>query len=56
MTVPSTPRQNWRIVDKLAKAEKENKIAWSFEYFPPRTAQGLTNLYDRIERIRRYHV
>jgi len=51
MTVPSTPRQNWRIVDKLAKAEKENKIAWSFEYFPPRTAQGLTNLYDRIERM-----
>jgi hypothetical protein len=25
---------------------------WSFEFFPPRTAQGLQNLYDRIERMR----
>lgn len=24
---------------------------WSFEYFPPRTPQGLSNLYDRIERM-----
>lgn len=27
-------------------------MVWSFEYFPPRTAQGLQNLYDRIERMR----
>ncbi|KDN41872.1 putative MET13-putative methylene tetrahydrofolate reductase [Tilletiaria anomala UBC 951] len=47
----STPHANWRITDKIAKAERDGSIWWSFEYFPPRTSQGLTNLYDRIERM-----
>ncbi|KAE8224242.1 hypothetical protein CF326_g8066 [Tilletia indica] len=48
-----TPRgdESWKITAKLAKAERENRIWWSFEFFPPRTAQGLNNLYDRIERM-----
>ncbi|ODN80626.1 methylenetetrahydrofolate reductase [Cryptococcus amylolentus CBS 6039] len=41
-----------KITDKLHKAEKEGRPFWSFEYFPPRTAQGLQNLFDRIERMR----
>ncbi|WOO80694.1 Methylenetetrahydrofolate reductase 1 [Vanrija pseudolonga] len=41
-----------KITEKLAKAEREGRPFWSFEYFPPRTAQGLQNLYDRIERMR----
>ncbi|RSH83120.1 uncharacterized protein EHS24_006777 [Apiotrichum porosum] len=41
-----------KITDKLAKAEREGRPFWSFEYFPPRTAQGLQNLFDRIERMR----
>lgn len=41
-----------RITDKLQKAEREGRTYWSFEYFPPRTAQGLSNLFDRIERMR----
>ncbi|CAD6579082.1 MAG: hypothetical protein TREMPRED_002349, partial [Tremellales sp. Tagirdzhanova-0007] len=41
-----------RITDKLAKAEREGRPFWSFEFFPPRTAQGLQNLFDRIERMR----
>lgn len=28
-----------KITDKLAKAEREGRPFWSFEYFPPRTAQ-----------------
>jgi methylenetetrahydrofolate reductase (NADPH) len=28
-----------RISEKIARAEREDRIWWSFEYFPPRTAQ-----------------
>lgn len=42
---------SWKITTKIAKAQAEGRIWWSFEYFPPRTPQGLTNLYDRIERM-----
>ncbi|VDB94255.1 unnamed protein product [Peniophora sp. CBMAI 1063] len=41
-----------KISKKVEKATKEDKVWWSFEYFPPRTAQGLQNLLDRIERMR----
>jgi len=42
-----------KISHKIEQANKDNRIWWSFEYFPPRTAQGLQNLLDRIERMRR---
>lgn len=32
------------VTNKIAKAQAEGRIWWSFEFFPPRTAQGLTNL------------
>ncbi|KAI1796765.1 methylenetetrahydrofolate reduct [Ganoderma leucocontextum] len=41
-----------KISRKIDQAAKEDRIWWSFEYFPPRTAQGLQNLLDRIERMR----
>ncbi|KAH9884797.1 methylenetetrahydrofolate reduct [Cubamyces lactineus] len=41
-----------KISQKIEQAAKEDRIWWSFEYFPPRTAQGLQNLLDRIERMR----
>ncbi|KAI0923728.1 hypothetical protein AcW1_006609 [Taiwanofungus camphoratus] len=41
-----------KISKKIQRAESEDRIWWSFEYFPPRTAQGLQNLLDRIERMR----
>ena len=40
-----------KITAKLEKAKAEGRVWWSFEYFPPRTPQGLSNLYDRIERM-----
>ncbi|KAJ2465351.1 methylenetetrahydrofolate reductase (NAD(P)H) met13, partial [Coemansia sp. RSA 2337] len=42
-----------RIVDKLKQAEESGLPYFSFEYFPPKTEQGLVNLYDRIERMGR---
>ncbi|KAH8103992.1 methylenetetrahydrofolate reduct [Cristinia sonorae] len=41
-----------KISKKIEQAVKEDRVWWSFEYFPPRTAQGLQNLLDRIERMR----
>ncbi|KAI0272363.1 methylenetetrahydrofolate reductase-domain-containing protein [Gloeopeniophorella convolvens] len=41
-----------KISQKVQQSAKEGKVWWSFEYFPPRTAQGLQNLLDRIERMR----
>ena len=35
----------------LAEAERTGNPSFSFEYFPPKTAQGVQNLYDRIERM-----
>jgi len=41
-----------KISQKIEQSFKDDKVWWSFEYFPPRTAQGLQNLLDRIERMR----
>lgn len=39
------------ISKKLAEAEKAGEPVFSFEFFPPKTAQGVQNLYDRIDRM-----
>ncbi len=39
------------ISKKLAEAEKAREPVFSFEFFPPKTAQGVQNLYDRIDRM-----
>ncbi|PHH83514.1 hypothetical protein CDD82_65 [Ophiocordyceps australis] len=35
----------------VAEAGKGHQPSFSFEYFPPKTAQGVQNLYDRIDRM-----
>lgn len=39
------------ISKKLAAAHAKGQPTYSFEYFPPKTAQGVQNLYDRIDRM-----
>ncbi|KAF2279007.1 methylenetetrahydrofolate reductase 2 [Westerdykella ornata] len=39
------------ISQKLAQAQKDGKTTFSFEFFPPKTAQGVQNLYDRMDRM-----
>lgn len=39
------------ISDKLAEAERSGQPTFSFEFFPPKTAQGVQNLYDRMDRM-----
>lgn len=42
-----------KVIDKILKAQEEDRSYWSFEYFPPKTQQGVQNLYDRMERMYR---
>lgn len=39
------------ISSKLAAAHENGKATFSFEFFPPKTAQGVQNLYDRMDRM-----
>ncbi|KXX79788.1 Methylenetetrahydrofolate reductase 1 [Madurella mycetomatis] len=39
------------IREMLADAERTGEPSFSFEYFPPKTAQGVQNLYERMERM-----
>jgi methylenetetrahydrofolate reductase (NADPH) len=43
-----------KISEKLREAEKAHKPTYSFEFFPPKTAQGVQNLYDRMDRMHGY--
>jgi methylenetetrahydrofolate reductase (NADPH) len=39
------------ISSKLAASHEKSKPSFSFEFFPPKTAQGVQNLYDRMDRM-----
>ncbi|PVV01430.1 hypothetical protein BB560_002114 [Smittium megazygosporum] len=40
-----------KIIDKIKSAQQDDRPYWSFEYFPPKTPQGVINLYERVERM-----
>ncbi|KAK0715700.1 methylenetetrahydrofolate reductase-domain-containing protein [Lasiosphaeris hirsuta] len=42
------------IREMLAEADRTGNPSFSFEYFPPKTAQGVQNLYDRMERMNHF--
>lgn len=39
------------IKDLLADSQADRSPSFSFEYFPPKTAQGVQNLYERMDRM-----
>ncbi|KYK59564.1 methylenetetrahydrofolate reductase 1 [Drechmeria coniospora] len=39
------------IKEILSEAEKGAQPSFSFEYFPPKTSQGVQNLYERMDRM-----
>ena len=39
------------IISKMRKLIADKKPFYSFEYFPPKTEEGVFNLYTRIERM-----
>jgi methylenetetrahydrofolate reductase (NADPH) len=48
-----TVRELPQIKDKIAHCVEEGKRFYSFEFFPPKTEQGLLGLYERIARLSR---
>eukprot|EP00898_Chlorokybus_atmophyticus_P001234 jgi/Chlat1/2110/Chrsp17S02699 len=40
-----------KIIDKVRQAESEGRNYFSFEYFPPRTDEGVDNLFERMDRM-----
>lgn len=40
-----------KIVDKIEEHNRNGQTFYSFEFFPPRTEEGLYNLYQRIDRM-----
>ncbi|KAK9842600.1 hypothetical protein WJX81_008347 [Elliptochloris bilobata] len=43
-----------KIIDKMNASIKEGKPFFSFEFFPPRTEEGVENLFDRQDRMASY--
>ncbi|CAA7017420.1 unnamed protein product, partial [Microthlaspi erraticum] len=43
-----------KVVDKIKSVIKEGKTAFSFEFFPPKTEEGVENLFERIDRLVSY--
>lgn len=40
-----------KIIDKINLAVAEKRTFFSFEYFPPKTEDGVNNLYDRLDKM-----
>ncbi|KAI9276058.1 methylenetetrahydrofolate reductase-domain-containing protein [Sporodiniella umbellata] len=40
-----------KIIDKIKEGDHQKKINYSFEFFPPKTELGYTNLMDRLGRM-----
>lgn len=43
--------QSTKIITKIMKSIEEKRPFYSFEYFPPKTPEGVKNLYSRIDRM-----
>ncbi|KAK1317337.1 putative methylenetetrahydrofolate reductase [Acorus calamus] len=48
------PKEKMKVVEKIRAAEVENRPLFSFEYFPPKTDEGVENLFERMERMVSY--
>jgi len=40
-----------KVSDKIKHGLESNKVVFSFEFFPPKTEEGVENLYDRMDRM-----
>lgn len=47
--LPTHPQE--KFIDKINKQIELNEPFFSFEFFPPRTPEGLNNLYARFKRM-----
>jgi len=40
-----------KVIDKINRMMEANETCFSFEYFPPKTTDGVQNLYERLQRM-----
>ncbi|KAL7219413.1 hypothetical protein ACSBR2_012470 [Camellia fascicularis] len=40
-----------KVIEKMREGEKADKVVFSFEFFPPKTEDGVENLFERMERM-----
>lgn len=40
-----------KVIDKINKGLEGGNVVFSFEFFPPKTDEGVENLYDRMDRM-----
>uniref|UniRef100_A0A1J3CZC5 Methylenetetrahydrofolate reductase n=2 Tax=Noccaea caerulescens TaxID=107243 RepID=A0A1J3CZC5_NOCCA len=43
-----------KVIDKIQSLADEGKTAFSFEFFPPKTEDGVDNLFERMDRMVAY--
>ena len=48
---PALPADGAKIIDLIHSREAAGATYIAFEYFPPRTADGVTTLYKRFKRM-----
>lgn len=40
-----------KVIDKITEKVASDKVVFSFEFFPPKTEDGVENLFDRMDRM-----
>lgn len=40
-----------KVIDKINNGLEGGNVVFSFEFFPPKTEEGVENLYDRMDRM-----
>lgn len=40
-----------KVIEKIQEAAADGRTVFSFEYFPPKTEEGLDNLFERMDRM-----
>ena len=40
-----------KVIDKINNGLAGGNVVFSFEFFPPKTEEGVDNLYDRMDRM-----
>eukprot|EP00262_Sarcandra_glabra_P001984 TRINITY_DN1218_c0_g1_i1.p1 TRINITY_DN1218_c0_g1~~TRINITY_DN1218_c0_g1_i1.p1 ORF type:complete len:595 (+),score=95.49 TRINITY_DN1218_c0_g1_i1:116-1900(+) len=40
-----------KVIEKIRAASEEGKVVFSFEFFPPKTDDGVDNLFERMDRM-----
>ncbi|CAL5435760.1 unnamed protein product [Camellia sinensis] len=40
-----------KVIEKIRETEGGDRVVFSFEFFPPKTEDGVDNLFERMERM-----